>query len=77
MKQDSLVSRIYKNTYVRFIFFGLVLSMLPVLTGGGILKTSWLGIIGGTIIYTIAALGLNLLLGSSGLMSLGPAGFMG
>lgn len=77
MKQDSLVSRIYKNTYVRFIFFGLVLSMLPVLTGGGILKTSWLGIIGGTIIYTIAALGLNLLLGYSGLISLGTAGFMG
>ena len=34
------------------------------------------GIIGGTIIYAIAALGLNLLLGYSGLISLGTAGFM-
>lgn len=77
MKQDSIITRVYKNHYLRFVFFGLVLSMLPVLTSGGILKTSWLGIIGGTIIFTIAAMGLNLLLGFSGLISLGTAGFMG
>lgn len=77
MKQDSIITKITKNTYLRFVLFGLILSLLPVLTGGGILKTSWLGIIGGTIIYTIAALGLNLLLGYSGLISLGTAGFMG
>jgi len=77
MKQDSIITKITKNTYLRFVLFGLIISMIPVLTGGGILKTSWLGIIGGTIIYTIAALGLNLLLGYSGLISLGTAGFMG
>ena len=77
MKQDSIITKITKNTYLRFVLFGLILSLLPALTGGGILKTSWLGIIGGTIIYTIAALGLNLLLGYSGLISLGTAGFMG
>ncbi len=77
MRQDTLINRIYKNPYLRFVFFGLVLSMLPVLASGGVIKTSWLGILGGTIIYTIAALGLNLLLGYSGLISLGTAGFMG
>jgi len=77
MKQDSSLSKISKSPYLRFVLFGLVLSMLPVLASGGILKTSWVGIIGGTIIYSIAALGLNLLLGYSGLISLGTAGFMG
>jgi len=77
MKEDSIIKRIYKSPYLHFVVFGLVMSLLPALTSGGILKTSWLGIIGGTIIYTIAALGLNLLLGYSGLISLGTAGFMG
>ncbi|NCB74409.1 MAG: branched-chain amino acid ABC transporter permease [Clostridia bacterium] len=77
MKQDSSLTKISKSPYLRFVLFGLILSMLPALTSGGILKTSWIGIIGGTIIYSIAALGLNLLLGYSGLISLGTAGFMG
>ncbi len=77
MKQNSSLTKISKSPYLGFVLFGLVLSLLPVLTSGGILKTSWIGIIGGTIIYSIAALGLNLLLGYSGLISLGTAGFMG
>ena len=77
MKQDSSLTKISKSPYLRFVLFGLILSMLPVLASGGFLKTSWVGIIGGTIIYSIAALGLNLLLGYSGLISLGTAGFMG
>ena len=36
-----------------------------------------MGIIGGALIFAMAALGLNLLLGYSGLISLGTAGFMG
>lgn len=67
-----------KNPYqFQYIIFGIIISLLPVLVNAGILKTSWVGIIGGTIIYAIAALGLNLLLGYSGLISLGTAGFMG
>ena len=68
---------ILKNSYLRFILFGIVVSLLPVLVNAGLIKTSWIGILGGTIIYTIAALGLNILLGYSGLISLGTAGFMG
>lgn len=65
------------NYYARYILFGAIVALLPLLAEAGIVKTSWIGIIGGTIIYSIAGLGLNLLLGYSGLISLGTAGFMG
>lgn len=65
------------NYYIRYIIFGVILALLPLAAQAGIIKTSWIGIIGGTIIYAIAGLGLNLLLGYSGLISLGTAGFMG
>lgn len=76
-KQQSIPMRIWKNHYFRFVLFGLALTMLVPAVSGGMLKTSFLGIVGGTIIFTVAALGLNLLLGYSGLISLGTAGFMG
>ena len=77
MKNQSLGYRLWKNHNLRFIIFGAVIATLPLFVSAGIIRTSWLGIIGGTIIYTVAALGLNLLLGYSGLVSLGTAGFMG
>lgn len=76
-RQHSLLLRVWKSPYFRFMLFGLVLFLLPVLTSAGILKSSYITTIGGVLIYTIAALGLNLLLGYSGLISLGTAGFMG
>jgi branched-chain amino acid transport system permease protein len=76
-KQQSIAMRIWTNHYFRFVLFGLALSMLVPAVSGGLLKTSFLGIMGGTIIFTVAALGLNILLGYSGLISLGTAGFMG
>ena len=66
-KQQSIPMRIWKNHYFRFVLFGLALTMLVPAVSGGMLKTSFLGIVGGTIIFTVAALGLNLLLGYSGL----------
>lgn len=77
MKNQSLGYRVWKNHNLRFILFGAVVATLPIFNNLGLVKTSWLGIVGGAIIYTIAALGLNLLLGYSGLVSLGTAGFMG
>lgn len=78
MRNDtSLFMRIWKNHNLRFVLFGLILSTLPLFVSWGYIKTSWLGILGATVIYTICALGLNLLLGWSGLVSLGTAGFMG
>ncbi|HWS43815.1 MAG TPA: branched-chain amino acid ABC transporter permease [Pseudoflavonifractor sp.] len=74
---QSLVMRLYKNPYLRFLFFGMVLCLLPVLAKAGVIKSSYVVNFGGMLIYAIVALGLNLLLGYSGLISLGTAGFMG
>lgn len=75
--KSSLPGRIYKNPHMRYLFFGLLICMLPVLSTMGIIKSSYLVTLGGVVIYIIVALGLNLLLGYSGLISLGTAGFMG
>ncbi len=75
--KGSLAGRIYRNAYVRYLFFGLVICLLPLLAKSGIMPSSFLVNLGGTIIFAIVALGLNLLLGYSGLISLGTAGFMG
>lgn len=77
MEKKNVISRIWKNTYFRFVLFGLLIATVPALVEAGILKTSMLGILGGALIYAIAAQGLNILLGYSGLISLGTAGFMG
>jgi branched-chain amino acid transport system permease protein len=76
-EKPRLLSGIARNPYIRFILFGIVICMLPVLTKAGLVKSSYITNIGGVLIYAIAALGLNLLLGYSGLISLGTAGFMG
>lgn len=68
---------IFKNKHFQFVLFGIALLFIPALAEIGILKASTITIIGGTLIYAIAALGLNILLGYSGLISLGTAGFMG
>lgn len=68
---------ILKNPHFQFVLFGVLLASIPILANIGILKSSYITIIGGTLIYAVAALGLNILLGFSGLISLGTAGFMG
>lgn len=67
----------YSNVYLQFILLGAVLSLMPLLAEMGLAQSSTVTIFGTTIIYAIAALGLNVLLGYSGLISLGTAGFMG
>lgn len=79
LKTPSFNSKtLLKNPYLQFILFGLVLSTLPILASQfSFIKSAYITTIGVTLIYAIAALGLNLLLGWSGLISLGTAGFMG
>jgi branched-chain amino acid transport system permease protein len=68
----------YKNPHIQFVLFGLVLALLPILSENfNLFKSGYIITIGGTMIYAIAALGLNILLGYSGLISLGTSGFMG
>lgn len=71
------MKKIFKNQYVQFIILGIVLALVPVLSNAGLIKSSNVTTVGFTMIYAIAALGLNVLLGYSGLVSLGTAGFMG
>lgn len=70
-------TNILKNPHFQFVIFGIALALIPTLANMGILKASYITILGGTLIYAIAALGLNILLGYSGLITLGTAGFMG
>ncbi len=64
---------------LQYILLGVLLAVLflapytPVIPGG-LLSNSYLAMM---VIYAIAALGINLLLGFSGLISLATAGFMG
>lgn len=71
------MKKIVKNPYLHFVLLGLILALVPSLAKMGLMKTSYLTTLGGTFIFAIAALGLNILLGYSGLISLGTAGFMG
>jgi branched-chain amino acid transport system permease protein len=64
--------------WMGFVLFGLLLATIPLLAEyTSLIKSSTIITIGGTLIFAIAALGLNILLGYSGLISLGTAGFMG
>lgn len=72
-----MTKKLVKNTYLQFVFLGLVLAGMPLLANLGLIKSSVVTVVGTTIIYAIASLGLNVLLGYSGLVSLGTAGFMG
>lgn len=75
--KKGLLMRIYKNPYFRYILFGVFLALFPAAASIGVIPTSFITLMGGVLIYSIVGLGLNLLLGYSGLISLGTAGFMG
>jgi len=63
--------------YLTYVLIGLGLALLPTLQGMGLILTSTVTLWGFIIFYAIVAIGLNVLLGYSGLVSLGTAGFMG
>jgi branched-chain amino acid transport system permease protein len=71
------MKKFFKSPHLHFVILGLILMLVPRLAEMGILKVSYVTTLGGTFILAIAALGLNILLGYSGLISLGTAGFMG
>jgi len=73
----KLLAQIKAYPYTKYILLGLVLATIPSLVYFDVLKSSYVTLVGVVMIYTIVSLGLNLLLGWSGLISLGTAGFMG
>jgi len=66
-----------KSPPFRYLTFGVLLLFAPLLIEADLMEYSALSVIALLLIYTIVALGLNLLLGFSGLISLGTAGFVG
>lgn len=66
-----------RKTTIKYLIFGLLLSLYPYLQKIGLISSSSVIISASVIFYAIAAIGLNVLLGYSGLISLGTAGFMG
>jgi len=71
------MKKFIKSPHLHFILLGVLLALVPKLAEMGLFKVSYITTLGGTFILAIAALGLNILLGYSGLISLGTAGFMG
>lgn len=71
------IKKIFKKPYGYFLLFGFILSLAPTFQKLGILESSAIIVIGTVIFYSIVGIGLNVLLGYSGLISLGTAGFMG
>ena len=77
-REKQQIAKMKKSNPGRnYILFGIVLLLLPVLVELGIVQYSYITIIASILIYSIVSLGLNLLVGYSGLVSLGTAGFMG
>ncbi|MFP4483623.1 MAG: branched-chain amino acid ABC transporter permease [Spirochaetaceae bacterium] len=62
---------------LHFAGLGVVLLVFAVLPHLGVMRFSTMSVFAYTAIYTVVALGMNILLGFSGLISLGTAGFIG
>lgn len=71
------MKRIFSSYYSKYILFGVVIALSPWMQQLGLLKSATIVVLGTVIFYAIVGIGLNVLLGYSGLISLGTAGFMG
>lgn len=71
------MKNILKSAYTKYILIGILLALVPVLQSAGVFSSSTVTIFGTIMFYAIVGIGLNILLGYSGLISLGTAGFMG
>ena len=71
------MTKILKSRHLIYVLIGIGLAILPWLNQAGFVRSATVTTFGMIIFYAIAALGLNVLLGYSGLVSLGTAGFMG
>ena len=76
-KKRSGVQAFFHHPLGQIIFFVIILAVIQLLSMTGIVSNSLVFAIGNTLIYAIIAIGFCLLLGYSGLASLGTAGFNG
>ncbi len=73
----SITKPLHGRPQAQYIVFGLLFSLIAWLPHLDVIKWGTMGVFAYIAIYTIVALGLNLLLGFSGLISLSTAGFIG
>lgn len=79
-KQDKLTDvmrSIVKKPVLQYLLFAVVMVIVGYLAAERILPYSWQSSIATTLAYGIAAIGFCLLMGYSGLASLGTGGFIG
>lgn len=67
----------FANPLAQIALVGVVLALVQFLALGGLISSAFAYALGNTLIYAIVAIGFCLLLGYSGLASLGTAGFIG
>jgi branched-chain amino acid transport system permease protein len=65
------------KNYYKYVLIGILFGIMPVLQSLGLITSSSIIVLGTVMFYGIVGLGMNVLLGYSGLISLGTAGFMG
>jgi branched-chain amino acid transport system permease protein len=73
----GLARALRERPVLQFLLLGVVLLLFAVLPHLGLMRFSTMSVFAYTAIYTVVALGMNILLGFSGLISLGTAGFIG
>ncbi len=77
VKKQNRAQAFFRHPLSQIILFVIILAVIQLLSMAGIVSNSLVFAIGNTLIYAIIAIGFCLLLGYSGLASLGTAGFIG
>lgn len=77
MKKKNPVQAFLNHPLGQIIVFVIIMVIIQLLSMAGLIPNSFVYAIGSTLIYAIIAIGFCLLLGYSGLASLGTAGFIG
>jgi len=77
MKKKNAFLDFLRNPLSQIAIFVVILSAVQFLNMNGLVSSSFVQAIGNTLIYAIVAIGFCLLLGYSGLATLGTGGFIG
>lgn len=75
--RTTLSDKLRARPVLQFALLTVALLVIAALPHLGLMRYSTMSIVAYTAIYTVVALGMNILLGFSGLISLGTAGFVG
>lgn len=75
--KNFYLDKLKGSMYSKFGILFVVMATVPILSDLDLIRYSTVSLIAYILIFTVVALGLNILLGFSGLMSLATAGFVG